>query len=83
MIASARQRLGAYARSEMMIQAGLYATGSDPEIDAAIAAYPKLDAFLSAREAGNTADSFAALAACLSGDGEDTPEPATLDGTEG
>ena len=30
----------------MMIQAGLYAKGSDPTIDAAIRVWPALDAFL-------------------------------------
>ena len=64
-IATARGLLGAYERSEMMIQAGLYAHGSDPEIDAAIAAFPKLDKFLARREAGSVLDSFAALVACF------------------
>ena len=64
-IATARGLLGAYERSEMMIQAGLYAHGSDPEIDAAIAAFPKLDKFLARREAGSVLDSFATLVACF------------------
>ncbi|HHS94350.1 MAG TPA: FliI/YscN family ATPase, partial [Rhodobacterales bacterium] len=38
-ITAARQRLGTYDRSEMMIQAGLYSAGSDPMIDAAIEAW--------------------------------------------
>jgi len=46
LIALARQLLGAWDRSEMMIQAGLYAKGSDPMVDAAIAIWPALDAFV-------------------------------------
>ncbi len=65
LIAAARQRLGTYDRSEMMIQAGLYSPGSDPMIDAAIAAWPKLDAFLAEDEWENTQASFRRLAACL------------------
>lgn len=65
LIALSRQRLGAYARSEMMIQAGLYSRGTDAGIDAAIVAWPKLDAFLAADELRDTAASFARLAECL------------------
>lgn len=65
LISAARQRLGAYDRSEMMIQAGLYQTGSDPVIDAAIRAWPKLDAFLAEDEWDNTQASFRRLGACL------------------
>lgn len=45
-IAQTRRLLGAYDRAELMIQAGLYAKGSDPVIDSAIRAWPGLDAFL-------------------------------------
>jgi flagellum-specific ATP synthase len=46
LIGEARRLLGAYARAEMMIQAGLYATGSDSVIDRAIKVWPGLDGFL-------------------------------------
>jgi len=46
MIGEARRLLGAYDRAEMMIQAGLYAQGSDPLIDRAIKVWPQLDGFL-------------------------------------
>ncbi len=46
LIGQARQLLGAWDRAEMMIQAGLYAKGSDPMIDAAMRVWPALDAFL-------------------------------------
>ena len=53
----------------MMIQAGLYSRGSDPEIDAAIAAWPKLDAFIAASARGGIEGSFAELTRCIA------PEP--------
>lgn len=46
LIAEARRLLGAWDRAEMMIQAGLYAKGSDATIDAAMRIWPALDAFL-------------------------------------
>lgn len=67
LIARTRALMGAHARAEMMIQAGLYAAGSDPTVDAAIRAMPALDAFLAEDEPGCVADSFRRLAACLSG----------------
>ncbi|MEO8240670.1 MAG: FliI/YscN family ATPase [bacterium] len=45
-ITKARRLLGAYDRAELMIQAGLYAKGSDPQIDQAIKVWPSLDGFL-------------------------------------
>jgi flagellum-specific ATP synthase len=65
-IAQARRLLGAYDRAELMIQAGLYARGSDPLIDEAIRVWPALDAFLAemAPEGGITG-SFARLGEVL------------------
>jgi flagellum-specific ATP synthase len=65
LIAQARRLLGAYDRAEMMIQAGLYVTGSDPLVDAAIRAWPDLDAFLSEDETDDIGASFRHLAACI------------------
>lgn len=65
LITQARRVLGTYARSEMMIQAGLYAAGSDPTIDRAIACWPALDAFLAEAEPADITASFARLAECL------------------
>ena len=65
LIARARQLLGAWDRAEMMIQAGLYAGGSDPLVDAAIRIWPDLDAFLSEDEPGDTRASFGQLAQVL------------------
>lgn len=66
LINNARRVLGAYDRAEMMIQAGLYAAGSDPLIDEAISVWPELDAFLAEDESGDTAASFVRLSRCLS-----------------
>lgn len=66
LIAKARQLLGAWDRAEMMIQAGLYAKGSDPLVDAAIRIWPMLDAFLAEdAPADGVTGSFARLAAVL------------------
>jgi len=61
LISEARHRLGTYDRSEMMIQAGLYSTGTDPEIDAAIRTFPALDAFVSMSAPEGTEQSFKRL----------------------
>ncbi|MDQ2093994.1 FliI/YscN family ATPase [Rhodalgimonas zhirmunskyi] len=57
-ITEARQLLGVYAKSEMMIRAGLYAQGSDPLLDQAIRAWPELDAFIGEQEKQDTENSF-------------------------
>lgn len=66
LISAARRLLGAYDRVELMIQAGLYAAGSDPVIDRAIRLWPALDGFL-AEDAPVTGveGSFQSLRACL------------------
>ncbi|MCZ4352906.1 FliI/YscN family ATPase [Roseovarius aestuarii] len=61
----ARILLGAYARSETMIRAGLYAEGSDPELDQAIRAWPELDAFLAETESVSSQRSFDRLSLIL------------------
>ncbi|MFN6978296.1 MAG: flagellum-specific ATP synthase FliI, partial [Gemmobacter sp.] len=65
LIAEARRLLGAYDRAELMIQSGLYASGSDAAVDLAIKVWPALDAFLSEREPEDRAASFRHLARCL------------------
>ena len=66
LIARARHMLGTYDRNEIMIQAGLYAKGSDANIDAAIEVWPALDGFMAESEHKDTAASFARLAEYLS-----------------
>ncbi len=69
LITRARALLGAYDQNEMMIHAGLYSAGADPTIDAAIAAWPRLDGFLALSEREGIAASFRKLSECLeSGD---------------
>ncbi len=66
LIAQARQLLGAWDRAEMMIQAGLYAKGSDPLVDAAIKVWPVLDGFLAENAPlEGIAGSFSRLAAAM------------------
>jgi flagellum-specific ATP synthase len=65
LIAEARRLLGAYDRAEMMIQAGLYAKGSDTLVDAAIRVWPALDGFLAEDATDGVTGSFHRLAACL------------------
>ncbi len=65
LIEQARRLLGAYDRAELMIQAGLYAQGSDPMVDAAIQCWPALDGFIAADEPEDTAASFRRLAAAM------------------
>lgn len=59
-----RRLLGAYERAELVIQAGLYAKGADPLVDAAVAVWPALDAFIGAKAAGAEA-AFAQLGQLL------------------
>ena len=80
-ISDARQLLGAYAGSEMMIRAGLYSAGSDPLLDQAIKVWPELDAFLAETEGQDTQNSFNRLrlilrrAAARSGPGKPVSPP--------
>lgn len=68
LIGEARRLLGAYDRAELMIQAGLYAAGSDPVIDRAIKVWPALDAFLAEpAPSGGPAASFVKLGESLRG----------------
>ena len=65
MIAQARRLLGAYARSETMVRAGLYADGSDPELDQALKVWHELDAFLAETETISSENSFSRLGLIL------------------
>ena len=66
LLSEARRLLGAYDRAELMIQAGLYASGSDPLIDRAIKLWPALDGFLAEPSPmTGIVGSFERLQACL------------------
>jgi flagellum-specific ATP synthase len=66
MIAEARRLMGAWERVETMVQAGLYAPGSDALADRAIRLFPRLDAFL-AGVGGDVGESFGRLRKVLDG----------------
>ena len=64
-ISEARRYLGAYARAEMMIQAGLYEAGSDPLVDRAVQLWPALDGFVAEDAPKGIRGAFARLARAL------------------
>ena len=57
----ARKLLGVYDRNAMMIRAGLYAHGSDAEVDQAISVWSELDGFLAKSETLGCTHSFQQL----------------------
>jgi flagellum-specific ATP synthase len=61
LLIKARKLLSSYETNIMMIQAGLYVQGSDPEVDAAIQIWPELDSFLAKTERQSVANSFTQL----------------------
>lgn len=63
LLTKGRTLAGAYASAEMMVQAGLYAPGSDQLVDAAVAAHQSLDDLMGLR--APTAESFEALQSAL------------------
>lgn len=68
LIGEARRLLSAWDRAELMVQSGLYVSGSDPLTDRAIRLFPALDAFLAApAEHQDPATSFAHLQSLLTG----------------
>lgn len=74
-ISEARALLGAHARAETMIRSGLYTSGSDPQLDRAIRAWPELDRFIAEAETLGVETSFSRLAMILrrAGQGEGRP----------
>ena len=64
MLAHGRRLIAAYDNAATMIQTGLYAAGSDAEIDEAIALWPQLDRLVS-QKSGSCAESFEMLERAL------------------
>lgn len=58
LLISARSLLGRFERSRIMVEAGLYTSGSDPELDRAIDIWPELDAFIGKDESDGIKSSF-------------------------
>jgi flagellum-specific ATP synthase len=65
LLLQARKLLGVYDRNAMMIRAGLYAQGSDPEVDQSIALWSDLDDFLAKTEPQGISQSFSKLEVIL------------------
>lgn len=61
LLALTRKMLSLYDANAMMVRAGLYAHGSDPEIDKAIALFPEIEAFLAKSEPEDAQRSFSQL----------------------
>lgn len=64
LLSEGRALIAAYEEASTMIQTGLYAKGSDPVIDRAIALWPALDRFVS-EKSPSCEESFAQLSAIL------------------
>lgn len=61
LLALTRKMLSLYDANAMMIRAGLYTHGSDPEIDKAIVLYPEIETFLAKVEPDDAQRSFSQL----------------------
>ncbi len=61
LISAARRYLSIYEQNVMMIRSGLYAQGSDADIDIAVQLWPELDGFLSKTETMGLENSFKQL----------------------
>lgn len=61
LIALTRKMLSLYDSNAMMIRAGLYTHGSDPDIDKAIQLYPEIEDFLARVESDDAQRSFSQL----------------------
>ncbi len=69
MLIEARSIIRAYEGAETIVRAGLYADGSDPQVDRALRLWPQLDAFVAEKQEAGPAESFARLHTILH-DGE-------------
>ena len=67
LISMARKSVSVFEKAAPMVQTGLYAAGSDVEIDAAIAMQPKLEQFFKRNTSKTAAESFSCLDALLNG----------------
>jgi len=61
LLGQTRKLLGLYDRNAMMIRAGLYAHGTDPEVDQAIALWSELDDFLGKSDGRKASEYFQQL----------------------
>lgn len=68
-IQRARQLMGTYAQAELMIQSGLYVSGSDPKVDESIVTNERLETFIATQGSKSIAGSFRLLNQALKVDG--------------
>ena len=61
MLSQARHLLRTYEDAETIVRAGLYAAGSDPQVDRALERWPSLDEFIAERQENSIEASFARL----------------------
>lgn len=61
LLTRARQCLATWEQAEAMVRAGLYAAGSDPEVDIARAVWPALDTFIGRQDPMTIAAAYGAL----------------------
>lgn len=66
LLGAARRLLAVYSEAELMISSGLYTYGSNPEIDHAIAFFPKLEALLGSGDGASVKSCFEGLEKLLS-----------------
>lgn len=65
LLQDARGRLMRYEDAKLMVQAGLYTSGNDPDLDKALQSFPGLDKFLRGVGVGAANESFGALSVAL------------------
>lgn len=65
LLQDARARLMRYEDAKLMVQAGLYTSGNDPDLDKALKSFPGLDTFFRGVGVGSAQDSYDALSIAL------------------
>jgi len=65
LLIEARSIIRAYEGAETIVRAGLYADGSDPQVDRALKLWPALDAFIGEKQEAGPKESFERLRAIL------------------
>ena len=76
-ISQVRKHLSVYTQNQMMITAGLYTQGTDPEIDAAVQAWPSLDDCMALQHSQGQNHSFDQLKLVLRRVGRSAPDRTT------
>lgn len=71
LIADARRMLAVQEDAALMVQAGLYQSGTDAELDRALDVVPRLEAFVQTRAQGGIAASFSELSRALAPPSDD------------